>query len=167
MIGGRHPRAIASRVGSQVVRPSARERLSLRGKSRGEARPGLAIATAAEIALTAASLSFCALALAADTAPAAGRYAATLCVRTTARAPPSCGPADVDVRAGGLVRVQVSDIVYWLQLGAAQSVVVMTQGTMQLDEFDTVAQWRGRSLRFADEEKDVRYEVRVGVPTRR
>jgi len=103
------------------------------------------------------------LALPAAAAPAPGRYDATLCVSSAALAA-SCGPAEVDVRASGAVWVQVSDIVYRLRISPAQSVVVVTQGTMQIDEFDAGAQWSGSSLRFADADKQVRYEVQVGPP---
>ena len=94
-------------------------------------------------------------------APAPGRYDATLCVSSAALAT-SCGPAEVDVRSSGAVSVQVSDIVYRLRVSTAPSVVVVTQGTMQIDEFDAGAQWSGSSLRFADADKQVRYEVQVG-----
>ena len=96
-------------------------------------------------------------------APAPGRYDATLCVSSAALAS-SCGPAEVDVRSSGAVWVQVSDIVYRLRISTAPSVVVVTQGTMQIDEFDAGAEWSGSSLRFADTDKQVRYEVRVGPP---
>ncbi|MEO6743369.1 MAG: hypothetical protein ABIS28_03075 [Caldimonas sp.] len=96
-------------------------------------------------------------------APAPGRYDATLCVSSAALAA-SCGPAEVDVRSSGAVWVQVSDIVYRLRVSTAQSVVVVTQGTMQIDEFDAGAEWSGTSLRFADADKQVRYEVQVGSP---
>jgi len=96
-------------------------------------------------------------------APAPGRYDATLCVSSAALAA-SCGPAEVDVRSSGAVSVQVSDIVYRLRVSTAPSVVVVTQGTMQIDEFDAGAQWSGSSLRFADADKQVRYEVQIGSP---
>ena len=96
-------------------------------------------------------------------APAPGRYDATLCVSSAALAA-SCGPAEVDVRSSGAVWVQVSDIVYRLRISPAQSVVVVTQGTMQIDEFDAGAEWSGTSLRFADADKQVRYEVQIGSP---
>ena len=108
-------------------------------------------------------LSFAASAAAA--APATGRYAATLCVSNAAQAP-SCGPAELDVRPDGHVHVQVSDIVYRLRIKAGPAEVVVTQGTMQIDEFDTVAEWDGSSLRFADDERRLRYEVQIGAPKR-
>ena len=103
------------------------------------------------------------LAATAVAAPAPGRYDATLCVSSAALAA-SCGPAEVDVRSSGVVWVQVSDIVYRLRISPAQSVAVVTQGTMQIDEFDASAEWSGSSLRFADADKQVRYEVQVGAP---
>ena len=114
----------------------------------GWALPALALAASAAIA-----------------APLAGHYEATLCVHNAAQTP-SCGPADVDVRPGGRVRVQVSDIVYRLRVKGGHAAVVVTQGAMQIDEFDTGAEWAGASLRFADTEKRLRYEVQVG-PLRR
>ena len=104
-----------------------------------------------------------AIAGAAIAAPAPGRYDATLCVSSAALAS-SCGPAKVDVRASGAVWVQVSDIVYRLRIGPGQAIVVVTQGTMQIDEFDAGAEWSGTALRFADADKQVRYEVQVGSP---
>ena len=103
----------------------------------------------------------CAASAAAQTVPAAGRYEATLCVSSASQAP-SCGPAQVDVRPGGSVLVQVSDIVYRLRIRTGQAAVVVTQGTMQIDEFDAGAEWTGNSLRFADADKNVNYEVQIG-----
>ena len=103
------------------------------------------------------------LAASALAAPAPGRYDATLCVSSAALAT-SCGPAEVDVRSSGAVWVQVSDIVYRLRIGPGQAIVVVTQGTMQIDEFDAGAEWSGSALRFADADKQVRYEVQVGSP---
>lgn len=109
-------------------------------------------------------------ACAAAAAPASGHYDATLCVDVSGNAAqaPNCGPADVDIQPDGGVRVQVSDIVYRLQVKAGKAaVVVITQGTMQLDEFVSgTAEWTRTSLRFVDEDKQVRYEVRVGSPKR-
>ena len=102
---------------------------------------------------------------AATASPHAGHYDATLCVRNAAQAP-NCGPADLDVRPGGHVLVRVSDVVYRLRVRGSRSAVVITQGSMQLDEFDTAAAWAGTSLRFVDDEKQVRYEVQVGRPRR-
>jgi hypothetical protein len=115
-----------------------------------------------------AGLAAGALILAASAAaasPHAGHYDATLCVRNATQAP-NCGPADVDVRPGGHVLVRVSDLVYRLRVRGDRSAVVITQGSMQLDEFDTEAAWAGTSLRFVDDEKQVRYEVHVGRPRR-
>ena len=104
-----------------------------------------------------------AVAIPAIAAPAPGRYDATLCVSSAALAS-SCGPAEVDVRASGAVWVQVSDIVYRLRISPGQAIVVVTQGAMQIDEFDTGVEWSGSALRFADTDKQVRYEVQVGAP---
>ena len=97
--------------------------------------------------------------------PPAGRYDATLCVSNAAGAP-SCGAAEAEVRGGGAVDVRVSDIVYRLASSGATSVVVVTQGQMMIDAFDTGPQWAGRSLRFVDTEKQVRYDVELGAVRR-
>ncbi|MEO7336991.1 MAG: hypothetical protein ABIV63_10460 [Caldimonas sp.] len=93
-------------------------------------------------------------------APAAGRYRGTLCVAASDQ-PRSCGPAEVDIRPGGAVDVRVSDIVYRLQVRSGKAAVIVMHGTMQIDEFNAGAEWSAESLRFADDEKRVRYEVRV------
>lgn len=100
--------------------------------------------------------------------PAAGHYDGRLCV-ATGDAPAGCGTAAVEVRPGGRLRVQVSDIVYRLELHSSQVDVVLTQGSMQLDEFTAQYDWQsdgrqGATLRFADTEKNARYEVRLGRP---
>ena len=103
-----------------------------------------------------------AVAPAALAAPAAGRYAAELCV-TDAAAARNCGPAALQLRRGA-ARVQVSDIVYRLKLHErGRADVVMTQGAMQLDEFSSDYEWDGRLLRFVDLEKRLLYEVQVGA----
>jgi hypothetical protein len=118
------------------------------------------------IAALAACLAAAVAAVAATApAPPNGRYAATLCV-ANADQPANCGPADVVLRAGGNVRVQVSDIVYQLQLHAGQAAVVVMHGAMQIDEFDAEARWDGGALHFADVEKGLRFEVRVQEPKR-
>ena len=94
-------------------------------------------------------------------APAAGHYDAQLCVATSP-AGPSCGPAEVELRANGDARVRIADIVYRLQLNSSQVEVVLMQGTMQLDEFVANYEWVGRSLQFDDKDKNARYEVRLG-----
>jgi len=94
-------------------------------------------------------------------APAAGHYDAQLCVATSP-AGPSCGPAEVELRANGDARVRIADIVYRLQLNSSQVEVVLMQGTMQLDEFVASYEWVGRSLLFADKDKNARYEVKLG-----
>ncbi len=101
-------------------------------------------------------------------APAPGRYDATLCV-VNADAAPNCGPAEADLRPGGTLRARVSDIVYIVYIvhvRPQQAAVVVMHGAMQIDEFLTDAHWDGNALRFADAEKRVRYEVRVGAARR-
>jgi hypothetical protein len=134
------------------------------------------VATIRQTAARAAALAACLLTAstalaagrppaAAPVSPATGRYAATLCVANAAQ-PPSCGPAELDLRAGGKVRVQVSDIVYRLLVGPGPALVVVMQGAMQIDEFAALARWDGEALHFADLEKQLRYEVRLGAPKR-
>jgi len=94
-------------------------------------------------------------------APAPGRYHAELCVATSA-APPSCGPAQIELRANGKMRVRISDFEYRLQLNSSQVDVVLMHGTMQVDEFFGASEWVGNSLRFADRDKNTRYELRLG-----
>ena len=107
--------------------------------------------------------------LAAATAPAwaaspsPGRYQATLCVTTSASAPPSCGPAELDIRPGSHAQVRVSDVVYRLHLRPAQVDVSIVQGRMEIDEFSAMYEWRGDVLSFVDAEKKARYEVRPGA----
>ena len=108
----------------------------------------------------------CLLALGAVTAPAcaapsAGIYDAQLCVATSA-ATPSCGPAQVELQGNGAARVRVSDLVYRLKLNSSQVEVVLTHGTMQIDEFVAVYEWSGPSLRFVDADKNARYELTLG-----
>jgi len=111
-------------------------------------------------------LTMLAAALAAAAAVAApaspGRYDAELCVATRPGAAPTCGAADVEVRAG-LVSVRVADIVYNLALRRDQLDVETMHGKMQIDEFSSPYQWDGTTLVFGDAEKDVRYEVRIGA----
>jgi len=120
----------------------------------------------AAFAVAAASAGTAARAAAPDepppgTPPASGRYAATLCV-TSASQTPSCGPAELSVRGPDVV-LQVADIVWRLRLSGRQAAVVVTQGSVQIDEFDAGAQWSGASLRFDDDDKRLRYEVQVGA----
>ena len=97
----------------------------------------------------------------ANAAPAAGSYAAELCVATSAAAP-SCGPAQVDLQAGGTARVRVSDFVYRLKLNSSQVEVALMHGAMLVDEFVAVYEWAGNSLQFVDADKNARYELKLG-----
>ncbi len=116
----------------------------------------------AAAARAAAMFAAAAIASPALAVPEAGRYDAQLCVATTP-AGPSCGPAEVELRANGEARVRVADIVYRLQLNSSQVEVVLMHGTMQLDEFVASYEWVGRSLQFDDKDKNARYEVRLGA----
>ena len=99
-------------------------------------------------------------------APTPGRYQATLCVTTSASAPPSCGPAELDIRSASRAQVRVADVVYRLHLRPAQVDVATLQGTMQIDEFSAEYEWQGEVLSFVDAEKKARYEVKVGTKLR-
>jgi hypothetical protein len=91
--------------------------------------------------------------------PAAGRYAAQLCV-TVAGAEPACGPAEIDWIDRHRARLRISDVVYALRLRAGQIDVVLKHGAMQIDGFTAVHEWEDMALRFADPDKNVRYEIR-------
>jgi hypothetical protein len=91
--------------------------------------------------------------------PSAGRHAAELCV-TTPTAPPSCGPAQADLRGDGTLRLRIDDVVYSLRLRSSQADLVLMHGAVQIDEFTVPYEWVGSTLRFNDDERSVRYEVR-------
>jgi hypothetical protein len=97
-------------------------------------------------------------------APAAGTYAARLCV-TLADQPASCGPAQAHL-AGNRLRVRVSDIEYRLELQprrtAGDLIALLMHGAMQIDEFNAPYAWRGAVLQFDDADKRTRYEVQLG-----
>ncbi|MGZ5155158.1 MAG: hypothetical protein ACXWCU_06595 [Caldimonas sp.] len=99
-------------------------------------------------------------------APAPGRYQATLCVAPSASAPPSCGPAELDVRSPSRAQVKVADVVYRLHLRPAQVDVATMHGRMQIDEFSAEYEWHGDVLSFVDAEKQARYEVKTGARLR-
>lgn len=115
----------------------------------------------------AAVLIACALAAGAASAaapsgrPALGRHAAELCVASAAE-PPNCGPAVFDLRRDGSARVRIDDLVYQLQLHSSQVDVVLMHGAVQVDLFTVPYAWVGNSLQFNDDERRVRYEVRLG-----
>lgn len=118
-------------------------------------KPARRWVVAAGLGLTALSIS---------AMPPSGRYAGRLCVATTPVQPPDCGPAELELRAGGVASVRISDIVYRLQLGDGQLDVVLMQGSMQIDGFRAPYAWQGSALQFSDDEKQVRYEVQFGTP---
>lgn len=93
--------------------------------------------------------------------PAAGRHAAELCVATLPKAP-SCGPAQVDMRADGTLRVRIDDIVYNMKLNSSQVEVVVMHNVVQIDEFTVPYEWVGSSLQFVDNDRNARYEIRFG-----
>ena len=98
--------------------------------------------------------------------PPPGRYQATLCVTTSASAPPNCGPAELDIGPSSRAEVHVADVVYRLHLRPAQIDVSVMQGRMEIDEFSAEYEWRGEVLSFVDAEKKARYEVRTGARLR-
>ena len=93
-------------------------------------------------------------------APTDGHYDGELCVATGTH-PPSCGPADVKL-SRGFAQVQVSDIVYRLQLRSSQAEVALMHGNMQIDEFTGSFDWVGSALYFSDPTKKASYEVVLG-----
>jgi hypothetical protein len=115
------------------------------------------------LAAVVALLGACALpASAAPSTPAPGRYEARLCTARLDGAAPDCGPAEAELHRGGRMRVQVSDIVYRLELRSSQVDVVLMHGTMQIDEFTAPCEWVGPTLRFTDAQKGLRYELWLG-----
>jgi hypothetical protein len=112
------------------------------------------------------ALALVAAAGAASAAPPPGRYAATLCVSTSAAKPASCGAAEFELRSKGRADVRVADVVYRLHLRPSQVDVKTMQGRMEIDEFSAFYEWRGDVLTFTDPDKNVRYEVRPGMKTR-
>jgi hypothetical protein len=112
------------------------------------------------------ALALLLVASAASAAPRPGRYEATLCVRTSAASPPSCGAAEFELRSKAHAQVRVADVVYRLHLRPAQIDVMTMQGTMVIDEFSAPYEWRGDVLTFVDPDKTVRYEVRPGAKAR-
>jgi hypothetical protein len=91
--------------------------------------------------------------------PGIGRYAVQLCV-ATASARPSCGPAQADMNADGLLRVRVDDVVYNMQLRPRQVEIVVMHNVVEIDELITPYRWVGRTLTFNDDDRHSRYEVR-------
>ena len=109
----------------------------------------------------AAGMLVCVWACASVAAPSAGRYGAELCVTTSASAAPGCGPAEVELQAGGSARVRISDLSYRLQLKSSQVDVVLMHGSTQIDEFTAPYEWVGNTLQFIDADKRARYELRL------
>jgi hypothetical protein len=96
-----------------------------------------------------------------DGPPGPGRHPVRLCVQLLdAAGEPNCGPAEASVRPGNRLRVQVSDIVYRLELHSSQVDVVLMHGSMQIDGFTAFYDWKGSTLQFIDLDKRTRYEVR-------
>jgi len=97
--------------------------------------------------------------------PEVGRHTAELCVATLPK-PASCGPAQVDLRADGSLRLRVDDIVYDLKLRSSQVDVVVMHHVVQIDEFTAPYEWLGPTLQFVDNDRRSRYELRF-APAKR
>ncbi|NUZ04357.1 hypothetical protein [Piscinibacter koreensis] len=100
--------------------------------------------------------------------PADGAYAARFCSAGPAPARGDalqCSDAAVEVDAGR-VRVEVYDFVYRIQFAPDELDLTLTQGMTQVDAFSAPYRWDGTTLGFADLEKGVRYEVRLGARRR-
>jgi hypothetical protein len=91
--------------------------------------------------------------------PEAGRHEAQLCVATLPK-PPSCGPAQVDLRSDGSLRVRIDDIVYTMRLRSSQVDVVVMHNVVQIDEFTVPYEWVGSTLQFKDDDRNSVYEIR-------
>ena len=91
--------------------------------------------------------------------PEAGRHAAELCVATLPQ-PASCGPAQVDLRADGTMRLRVDDVVYNMKLHSSQVEIVVMHNVVQIDEFTAPYEWVGNTLQFKDGDRNSRYEIR-------
>ncbi len=124
----------------------------------GTARP---VGAALLLALAAAGLA----AAAPPARPEAGRHAAELCVATLPN-PASCGPAQVDLRTDGSLRMRIDDIVYNLKLHSSQVEVVVMHNVVQIDGFTAPYEWLGPTLQFVDNDRRSRYELRF-PPTKR
>ena len=108
-----------------------------------------------------AACSLAGLSAAMAAVPAVGRYEAQLCV-TLSATDASCGPVELEWQRNGMARLRVDDIRYELQLHSSQVEVVLTHGTMRIDEFVAPYEWVGNSLQFVDVAKNVRYELLPG-----
>lgn len=91
--------------------------------------------------------------------PEAGRHEAQLCVATLPK-PPSCGPAQVDLRSDGSLRLRIDDIVYTMRLRSSQVEVVVMHNVVQIDEFTVPYEWVGSTLQFKDDDRNSVYEIR-------
>lgn len=91
--------------------------------------------------------------------PEFGRHTVQMCVATSA-APPSCGPAQADLRGDGSLRVRVDDVVYNMRLHSSQVEIVVMHNLVQIDELIVPYQWVGSTLQFNDDDRHSRYEVR-------
>lgn len=102
----------------------------------------------------------------ADVRPGAGRHAVQFCV-STAAAPPSCGPAQADVRDKGAIDVRIDDIVYHLKLHSSQVDIVVMHNATQIDEMTQSYDWSGATLEFNDDDRESHYEIRFAPAAKR
>lgn len=91
--------------------------------------------------------------------PEVGRHAAELCVATLPKAR-NCGPAQVDMRSDGTLRMRIDDIVYNMKLNSSQVEVVVMHNVVQIDEFTVPYEWVGSTLQFKDDDRSSIYEIR-------
>ena len=87
-------------------------------------------------------------------------HTAELCVETLPLAA-RCGPAQLDLHQDGGLRLRIDDIVYSLQLHHGLVEVVVMHNTVQIDEFTAPCEWVGNALRFVDDARNSRYEIRL------
>ncbi len=100
-------------------------------------------------------------AMAGSLPPGNGLVDGRMCVRPTTGDDKAgeCGAVEIALLSGNQAVVRISDIVYRLQLNADQLDIVLMHGAMQIDGFSANYAWQGKTLRFSDPEKGVRYEI--------
>ena len=132
----------------------------------GAARPSAFRSAAALLVLVFAPVAGGLAAAAPLARPEAGRHAAELCVATLPQ-PPRCGPAQVDLRADGSLRMRIDDIVNNLKRNSSQAEVIVMHNVVQIDEFTAPYEWVGSRLQFKDDDRNSRYEIRFPSAARR
>ena len=74
---------------------------------------------------------------------------------------PKAADAQLYVLRNRRLNVRISDIVYQLTLNSSQVDVVLMHGSMQIDGFFANYEWADSALRFLDQDKRTRYELRL------